>query len=204
MSGGVGEGDRFRPSCETVYHCEEVSVARGWMGAHQIDVDMVKATTGDLKCLKWSPDVSMDLASLARDASLSPEAHLLADAMPDELGGDELSSCMHRWVGQAVDQITHLASPACGNDRPGMACGDVTEECDASWTERNILKFETGDGSAIRMYPRILFLAGGHGSVVDALVEGTDGSSGQCICDVVVLALNVSVVNSEMYARCRC
>ena len=76
-----------------------------------------------------------------------------------------------------MDHIKGLASPTSRDDGPGLAHGGVTKECNAVWTERNVLKFETGDGCAISMYPWVLPLNGGHGGVVYSLMEGADGGS---------------------------
>ena len=62
-------------------------------------MNVVEMMTGNLKCLKWSSDVLLDLGSLARDAGLSPEAHLFVDVVPHKLAGHELPRGMHQGVG---------------------------------------------------------------------------------------------------------
>lgn len=59
-------------------------------GTHQIHIDVVETAMRNLERLEWGPDVLLNLRGLTRDAGLSPDTHLLAEAVPDKLGSHEL------------------------------------------------------------------------------------------------------------------
>ena len=196
MSGRIREGNSLGPPGKSVHHSEKVSEStRRWKRTNQIHVDVVKTTMGNLKCRERGPDVLMYLGGLAGDASLSPEAHLPADAVPDELACNELPCGTYGGMGQ----IEYCAPPPNRDNGSRLACGGVTKESFPVWTKTDVLQPESGDGSAIRLYIGVLPLTGG---VVHSLVEGIDGGSGQCVSHMVVLALDMSDVRGELGDVC--
>ena len=79
----------YGPAGEAVDDGEEVRVAlAGWQRAHQVHIDVFETTSRDLEGGKRSTGVTLDLGALAGKALLGPLAHLLGQAMPDELGRD--------------------------------------------------------------------------------------------------------------------
>ena len=97
-----------------------------------------------------------------------------------------------------MNQIENLAPPTFWDDGPRLTGGGVTEECSTIGTETNIFKLETRDGCAISLNPRVDPLTGCHGSIIYALMECTDGGFGQRISDVVVLALHMLDIRSDV------
>ena len=78
----------------------------------------------------------------------------------------------------------------------------LTEYFQAQRQVLTTLQFETGDGCAISVYTGVLSLKSSHSSVVNSLMKGTDGGSGQCISDMVVFALDMPDIRGELRDVC--
>ena len=115
--------------------------------------------------------------------------------MPDKLGSQQLAGNLDGWVGEAVDNVEHMAAPALGNDRMLPAGGDVTEEGEARVVNRDVFEPQTRDGSVVSEYLRFGLLVPGHGLEVNPGMQSRDKHPGEGVSHKIVLARHVPDVS---------
>ena len=100
-------------------------------------------------------------------------------------------------MGQAVDDIKNPPSPPFRHHGPGLASGDVAENCIALAPEQDILQLDTRVGCVVCLYIGGCCLAGSHCLKFYPLLDGFNSSPGECICHLIVFVLYVPNISSE-------
>ncbi len=98
--------------------------------------------------------------------------------MPDELGGEQLAGHLDGRMGEAVNEVKHMAAPALGDNRALSPSWDVAEEGKAGVVDWNVLEPQASDG-AVGEDLRVILLVLGHGLEVDASMQGRDRHPGE-------------------------
>jgi len=93
-----------------------------------------------------------------------------------------------------MDLIENQLPPPSGNDGPGLACGNITQENGASIVESHIFQLQPSTSRPKCLHIRVGSLVLCHAAVVD----GPNNGPGQAVCDEIGLASNILNVFGEL------
>ena len=89
------------------------------------------------------------LGTLTTDAGSGPLHDLFSQAMPNELGRQNLFRSFGAWVGQGMYRVENTSAPFLRYHRSCCVGGDITQECETSIFKLDILQLEVCNGRPV-------------------------------------------------------